>query len=312
MVVPFFNVAAYAHETLRSLQRNAAPDVEFLLVDDGSQDQTGAILARQAERLPGARVITHDENRGLSAARNTGLREARGRYVTFLDGDDFVAAGYYNQLADVIERLGCDMVRTDHVQVVGRERSVHRICFGPRATVARPRDGIAVAKGPTSVDAPYAWAGVYDRKLVDNGLLFFDETLRTCEDRPWIWRLHLSAETFAVVELTGLFYRRDVSTSLSRLTDHRQFVFIEAYDQIMAMVLTDPEVDRFLPKAVRSYCGMVCHHLDRVLAAVPELTPMLTELSRDALRRLPRPVLRSTMDQLKAQHRDQLTAVLAA
>jgi hypothetical protein len=55
---------------------------------------------------------------------------------------------------------------------------------------------------------------------LDEGLLRFDEDLRTCEDRPWIWGLHLQARTFALVGLRGVRYRRNVSASLTQLADY--------------------------------------------------------------------------------------------
>jgi glycosyltransferase involved in cell wall biosynthesis len=91
VIVPFFNVEQYAAENLRSLVANAAPGIEFVLVDDCSTDATSSILADAAEWLPGARLVRLRENSGLSAARNAGLSAARGRYLSFLDGDDVAA-----------------------------------------------------------------------------------------------------------------------------------------------------------------------------------------------------------------------------
>ena len=312
VIVPCYDVAAYAAQTLRSLRASARPDIEFLLVDDASTDATLAVLQSGAERLPGSRILALPTNRGLAAARNAGIDAARGDYLTFLDGDDFVAPGYYPELLAVIERLGCSMVRTDHVQVRGRERTVHRIGHGPRGVVGRPRDAILPADRATSVDAPHAWAGIYARRLVDAGLLHFPEHLRTCEDRPWNWRLHLQADSFAVVGLSGVFYRRGVSTSLTQITDERQFDFLPAFDAIVAAVSADPDGDRLLPKALRSYCSMVLHHLGQLDRYEPELAARLPRLCRDALRRLPDRPLRDTVARLEPRRRDQLDTLLAA
>lgn len=91
VIVPFYNVQTYAPDTLKSLAANAREDFEFLLVDDCSRDETPEILARAERELPGARLLRHSQNGGLATARNTGLDEARGEYVTFLDGDDWLA-----------------------------------------------------------------------------------------------------------------------------------------------------------------------------------------------------------------------------
>ncbi|CAM5689991.1 hypothetical protein SANTM175S_10189 [Streptomyces antimycoticus] len=109
--------------------------------------------------------------------------------------------------------LGCDFVRTDHVQCTARARSITRVPHGRRDVVMNPRDAILPADRSTSVDYPYAWAGMYHRRLADEGLLHFTHGLRTAEDRPWIWRLHREARSFAVLGVHGVFYRRGVSSA---------------------------------------------------------------------------------------------------
>ena len=312
VIVPFYNVQRFAAETLHSLAANAASGIEFVLVDDASTDATRAIVTTAAERLPGAKLIALPENSGLSAARNTGLRASGGRYVTFLDGDDVVAPGYYVGLVDAIESLGCEFLRTDHVQVRGRERVVHRIAHGPRGVVCAPRSGIGPAGRISSVDAPYAWAGVYSRRLLDAGLLNFDEDLRTCEDRPWIWRLHMRAGSFAVVGLPGVRYRREVSESLTQLNDERQFDFVPAFERILAATRADGEAARLVPKALRTYYAILCHHISQLDRYPRGLRRRLTSLIASSLARLPDGEFRSTVAELDPQRARTVMKLRAA
>jgi glycosyltransferase involved in cell wall biosynthesis len=312
VIVPCYNVAPYAAEMLQSLCRNTAPDIEFVLVDDGSTDTTPQILADGTARLDGATVVTLPQNRGLSAARNAGLRAARGRLLTFLDGDDAVAPGHFTALADAMDALGCDFIRTDHVQVRGRERQLHRVAHGPRGIVCPPRSGVGPAGRPSSVDAPYAWAGAYHRRLLEAGLLDFDEDLRTCEDRPWIWRLHLRAESFAVVGLHGVRYRREVTDSLTQLGDERQFAFIPAFERIVAMVGADRDAATLLPKAVRSYCAIVCHHLSQVERYPWPLRRRLRSLTAHSLAALPEAEIAATINSFDPLRARTITRLLAA
>ncbi|MFR9757414.1 glycosyltransferase family 2 protein [Streptomyces sp. TR06-5] len=305
VIVPFFNVQSYAPETLRSLRDNARDDFEFLLVDDCSTDATEEILRRAEREIPGAVRIRHERNGGLATARNTGLDAARGRYLTFLDGDDWLAPGYYEQLVDAIETLDCDFLRTDHVQCTARSRSLVRVPHGRRGEVMDPRRAILPAERSTSVDYPYAWAGVYHRRLLDEGLLRFTDGLRTAEDRPWIWRLHREAKSFAVVGLLGVFYRRGVASSLTQIGDVRQLDFIRAFDEVLEETAEDPEADRLLPKAVRTYCAIVSHHLssDRF---EPHVARELRRRSASALRRMPTDVLNTVLESMDAQRTARL------
>ncbi|KUO21750.1 glycosyltransferase family 2 protein [Streptomyces dysideae] len=309
VIVPFYNVQQYAPDTLRSLHRNARSDFEFVLVDDHSKDETPAILERATEELSDVaqvRYIRHEKNGGLATARNTGLDAARGEYLTFLDGDDWLAPGYLAELVSAIQGLGCDFVRTDHVQATARARSVHRAPVGLRNEVLNSRDAILPADRTTSVDYAYAWAGAYHRRLLDRGLLHFTDGLRTAEDRPWIWKLHREAESFAVVSLLGVFYRRGVTSSLTQIGDARQLDFIRAFDQVIEETAADRDADRLLPKAVRTYCAIIAHHLADGAKWEPSVAKQLRARSAEAMKRMPQDALSDVLETMDMHRSSKL------
>ena len=307
VIIPCHNVAEFITEAVFSLGSLDRPDIELIFVDDASTDQTGTLLERVRARHSSVSILTHSLNQGVASARNTGIDAAQGRYIAFLDADDFVAVGYFEELLRQAERLGCDFLRTDHVRVSGRKRTIERVPFGPRGTRCDPRSGILPVDRKTSVDYPYPWAGIYSRRLFERGLLHFTAGLHTCEDRAWNWRLHLRAESFAVVGLTGVFYRRGTAHSLTAITDPRQFDFIPAFDQIVEDVLTDPDADRLLPKALRSYSAMMCYHLKRLPDYQAGHADTLRTLCRTAADKLPREPFRMVIADLDPVRRAQMT-----
>ncbi|MFJ7332049.1 glycosyltransferase family 2 protein [Streptomyces sp. NPDC101110] len=309
VIVPFYNVQQYAPDTLRSLRLNADRDFEFILVDDHSKDETPAILERAAEELSDVaqvRYIRHERNGGLATARNTGLDAAQGEYLTFLDGDDWLAPGYLGELVSAMDDLGCDFVRTDHVQATARARSVHRVPVGRRWEACDPREAILPAHRSTSVDYAYAWAGAYHRRLADKGVLHFTHGLRTAEDRPWIWKLHREAESFAVVSLLGVFYRRGVASSLTQIGDVRQLDFIRAFDQVIEETAADRDADRLLPKAVRTYCAIIAHHLSNEDRFEPAVARQLRSMSAAAIRRMPQDALADALEAMDMDRSSKL------
>jgi len=88
VVIPAFNRADWIIPTLRSVQNQTFGDFEVIVVDDGSTDNTAEIIAGFQADEPGIRLIRHDTNRGVSAARNSGIAAAGGDYIAFLDSDD--------------------------------------------------------------------------------------------------------------------------------------------------------------------------------------------------------------------------------
>ena len=101
VIVPVYNVAQYLEKSIASIQQQTYENLEIILVDDGSTDESGRLceqIAEQDERV----LVYHKENEGLSQARNDGLKQAHGDYVIFIDSDDYIhpemIASLYQQL----------------------------------------------------------------------------------------------------------------------------------------------------------------------------------------------------------------------
>ena len=103
IVVPVYNVEDYLDTCVKSLLKQGVEDIEIILVDDCSIDHSGVLCDDWVEKDNRIKVIHCAENGGLSEARNRGLAEARGEYVTFVDSDDFVAENTYRTNLELLE-----------------------------------------------------------------------------------------------------------------------------------------------------------------------------------------------------------------
>ena len=108
VIVPVYNVGRYVEKTIKSILRQTFEDFELILVDDGSTDNSGKICDEYSEKDNRIRVI-HKENEGVSSARNTGLDEALGEYIGFVDGDDCIAGDMYEMLYNDIVKNNADI-----------------------------------------------------------------------------------------------------------------------------------------------------------------------------------------------------------
>ena len=109
VVVPVYNAEPYLRECLDSLFGQTLKEIEIIAVDDGSTDGSGKILDEFAARDRRLKVI-HQENAGVSAARNRGIKAARGRYLTFVDADDRIDRQALGYLCFEAERLQTDIL----------------------------------------------------------------------------------------------------------------------------------------------------------------------------------------------------------
>lgn len=117
VIVPVYNTLPYLGACLQSLEKQTLAGMEVVLVDDGSTDGSGRVLRELAQKDPRFRYVGQ-ANGGISVARNTGLRAARGRYVTFVDSDDWIA------MPDSLERLYRAAVATEADIAVGHTLTV--------------------------------------------------------------------------------------------------------------------------------------------------------------------------------------------
>jgi hypothetical protein len=103
-----------------------------------------------------------------------------------------------------------------------------------------------------------------------------------------------------------VFYRRGVASSLTQIGDVRQLDFIRAFDQVIAETAADPDADALLPKAVRTYCAIISHHLGSIERFEPTVAKKLTSMSAAALRRMPQAVLDEALDSMDLQRATKL------
>jgi len=274
VVIPAYNQEEYICDALTSLTRQKMDkwELEVLVVDDASTDQTANLVLGYQHKLERLELVRLPENSGVSAARNAGLEAVTGEFFTFLDPDDWYAPEHLATLASALEELHVDFVRTDHVRVTGTNRVLHRAPQAVRGLPLNPADDIEPIDSPSMVDYAFVWAGMYRTDLMRSAdAYFFDADLYSAEDRLWLWKLHLRTSRYAVVSYPGVFYRRGLPGSLTQVFDERQLGFIPAYARILDEVRAHRDAERHLPKAMRQFFAIVCHHEKRAKNYPPQV-----------------------------------------
>jgi len=112
IIVPIYKVEQYLKKCIDSVINQTYSNLEIILVDDGSPDDCGDICDEYAKR-DNRIIVVHKENGGLSSARNTGINIAKGKYICFLDSDDYVSTDYVEVLYKNLIDKNCDIVACD-------------------------------------------------------------------------------------------------------------------------------------------------------------------------------------------------------
>ena len=116
VVVPIYNVEEYLEECLKSIEVQTFTSYEVLLVNDGSTDSSGEIAKQYVEQYPNWKLI-QKVNGGLSSARNAGIAEAKGKYICFVDSDDYITKDYLQKLYEAVCEYQADMAIADYHEV---------------------------------------------------------------------------------------------------------------------------------------------------------------------------------------------------
>ncbi|GAA4282941.1 glycosyltransferase family 2 protein [Brevibacterium daeguense] len=265
VVIPAKDVEPYIAETLNCLLYQQIPpkDLEVVVVNDGSTDSTAEIAERFAYRFPNFRLLHNPSPTGLPAARNKGMKNCTGRYITFIDSDDWFANGHLRVLVDAIQSLDVDFVRTDVIRAAGKRRQLMVAPCALRDRKLNPLDFVVDGWNHTMVDFPNAFAGIYKRELLESGVLLFDESLWSAEDREWNWRIFLGTESFAVVDSPGPIYRRGVETSITAVYNSKQLFYIDSCAKSIRLTRSEPRFHRFTAKAGHNLFALTDTHLQR-------------------------------------------------
>ena len=110
IIVPAYNIENYIEQCLDSIVHQPFRDIEIICVEDCSTDNTLSVLEFFADKDTRIKVITHDKNKGLSAARNTGIDASAGTYILYLDSDDYLLPDALQRMWEAVQENNLDLL----------------------------------------------------------------------------------------------------------------------------------------------------------------------------------------------------------
>lgn len=218
IIIPVYNVEKYIKTAVDSILKQSLHGYEIILVDDGSTDQSGKICDEIAKIHPTIQVY-HQKNMGAAVARNTGLSAARGKYVLFLDSDDYYPEeGVLQVLYSQISELQVDVLCFNYY----RGSSTGEKHFGPMIGYQPPKeyelDQYAILKN--NVYQSSACTKIINREYLEKNNILFEPGL-LCEDVEFCSRLLQYGGTVAYIPFVGYVYRvRQGSQTMGVSTAH--------------------------------------------------------------------------------------------
>lgn len=204
VVVPVFNVQNYLRECIESIIYQTYTELEIILVDDGSTDGSGEICDFY-KKLDDRILVIHQNNAGLSSARNCGINVATGKYICFVDSDDYIEKEFIKKLLDTIINYDADVVASRYYTL--RNEVIDEEYFDQKKTLMLGTEMLInyiSYSDSTYIISSSVWDRIYKTELV-KGTLFIEGIL--CEDIVFTTQLLTKAKRCVHYNYAGYFYR---------------------------------------------------------------------------------------------------------
>ena len=254
VIVPIYKVEKYLRDCVDSILAQSYTDFELILVDDGSPDRCGEICEEYARKYPRVRVI-HQENQGLSGARNAGMDVAKGEFLTFIDSDDMVSPEYLSTLLQALEDSDADLSACRPIHFLDGEKPKPGSSILVRNVVVSGKEACVMLYDGREEMPVNACGKLYRTALVGN-LRF--PIGRLHEDQAFTPLVCYRAKRVSAV-VADLYYYRNRNNSITQ-----ERFSLKRYDDLWAV---DQCIEFFRNERAQDILNAACRKRKRLLAS---------------------------------------------
>lgn len=230
IIVPIYGVENYIHKCLESIRNQSFADLEAILIDDGSPDQSGRIADEYAAMDPRF-IVIHQKNQGVSSARNAGLAVAQGKWIGFVDPDDWILPDMYEKMVLAAEKEQADIVCCNWL-IANDAGTIQGEHMMPEMEYRMDKETIAFHL----FDSPRSIGGCVWSKLLrrDKINLLFDPQIRLVEDKLFLMDFFRQSQMLTGIILDkSLYVYRESKGGITRRSDNRTQEAMRTEKQIL-------------------------------------------------------------------------------
>lgn len=180
LIIPVYNAEKYLRRCLTSAMEQTFKDMEILVVNDGSTDESLAICLEYAQMDPRFHII-NKENTGVSDSRNRAIQIAKGDYLQFMDSDDWLTPDATETFVYAAQKFNCDLVIADFYRV-DKAVFTEKQHIRERGLLTREQFATYMMQDPADFYYGVLWNKLYRRQVIADNHLEMDAQMRWCED----------------------------------------------------------------------------------------------------------------------------------
>ncbi len=229
IIVPAFNAEKYLDRSIKSILSQTYENLEIIIIDDASKDDTKKIIQKYASQDKRIRPIYSEINRGVSKSRNMGLQTFTGDYVFFMDADDYIVKNAIERMMAVSSKYNADVVDSYHLMIYYNKNKTY-YCTEHKI----PNEDIVMGNLQDNIDiltkSTYITGKLIKSDLVKG--LFFNEELRRYEDLVYEHQLKLKLTNMVFIK-DVIYYYYQVSDSLINTLGEKHVAYLDAAEEVL-------------------------------------------------------------------------------
>lgn len=274
IVVPIYKVEKYLEECITSLINQTYENIEIILVDDGSPDNCGKICDKYATQDKRIKVI-HKENGGLSDARNCGIDMAQGRYITFVDSDDYIDVKYIECLYNAIKINNTQISQCNILRVSDKKEIVERLGYCD-STTKLGKELLKEAYGVHWIENVVVWNKMYNIELFDK---IRYPVGKIHEDEYTTYKILYNIDKIAIVNEYLYNYRQSEDSIIGRKFNIKRLDILEAFEERLKFFKERNEKELY-ELTQKQYLESIQQYYQQVLLYIEESKNVLANLMK--------------------------------
>lgn len=229
VIVPAFNAEKYLDRSIKSIINQTYENLEIIIIDDASKDNTKKIIQKYASLDSRIRPIYSEMNRGVSKSRNMGLQSFTGDYVLFMDADDYIVKNAIERMINASIKYKADVIDSYHLMIYSNNDKTYYFTENKI-----PKEDIVMGNLQENIDV-LTKSTYITGKLIKSDLvkgLYFNEDLRRYEDLVYEHQLKLKLTNMVFLK-DALYYYYQVSDSLINTLGEKHVSYLDAAEEVM-------------------------------------------------------------------------------
>lgn len=254
VIVPVYNIEDFIEKCVESIINQTYKNLEIILINDGSKDKSGQICNQLKEKYKNIKVI-HKNNEGLSEARNDGIKSAKGKYISFIDGDDYIKSNMYELLYNALKENDCDIAECGFIKKMPDSTEI--IINNCKENQILPGEDAMKSSINNSIFSTVAWNKLYKKSIFEEHNIFYPKS-KLHEDQFTTYKIfEKSKKSIKIKESLYYYVQRD--NSIMKTFNIKRLDGCEAIKETMAFI--ENKYKYMLPEVIDIYYKILIENL---------------------------------------------------